>query len=86
VGTNTGDSSAAQTSGLTYLVYEDIPRYDSRLKLTLGSTLVFTLVLGIVLLSVDSLGAWIAFGIAVFDALLFHAALPRRYQILRMVR
>jgi len=57
VGTSTGDSSAGQTSGLTYLVYEDIPRYDSWLKLVLGGTLAFTLVLGITLLSVDLAGA-----------------------------
>ena len=81
MGTSTGDSSAVQTSGLNCFVYEDIPWYDSWLKLILGGTLAFTLVLGITLLSVDLAGAWIVFGVTAFDALLFHAVLPRRYQI-----
>ncbi len=66
-----------------YLVYEDSPRYDLWLKLTLGSVLAYTLVLGIVLLSIDLMGAWILFGVTVFDGILFHAILPRRYQIFR---
>lgn len=63
------------------LIHEDIPQYDIWLRLILGSVLAFTLVLGIFLIPVDRLGAWIAFGATAFDALLFHAVLPRRYQI-----
>jgi len=81
VDVNVGNSSGAQTNNSVYLVYEDIPQYDLWLKLILGGTLAFTFVLSIVLLSVDLLGAWIAFGVTIFDALLFHAILPRRYQI-----
>jgi len=63
------------------LIYEDSPQYDIWLKLILGSTLAFTLVLGIVFLLVDLLGTWIMFGVTIFDALLFNAVIPRRYQI-----
>ena len=65
----------------TYLQYEDTAEYDPWLKLTLGSTLSFTLLLGVYLLYVDRTGALICFGVTVFDALLFYAILPQRYQI-----
>ena len=45
------------------LLYEDTPRYDWWLKLILGSTLVLTSVLGVILLFVDILGAAVMFGI-----------------------
>ena len=64
-----------------YLLHEDRPYYDLWLKLILGGTLAFTLALGIILLPLDMLGAQIAFGVTLFDAWLFHAILPRRYQI-----
>ena len=63
------------------LVYEDTPRYDFWLKLILGSVLALTLILGVVLLSEDIIGAWVMFGVTLFDALLFKAILPRRFQI-----
>ena len=64
-----------------HLLHEHRPRYDAWLKLILGGTLAFTLALGITLLPVDMLGAQIVFGVTLFDALIFHAVLPRRYQI-----
>jgi len=76
-----GSPAGAKTRNSVYLGYEDIPKYDLWLKLILGGTLAFTFVLSIVLLSVDLLGAWIAFGVTIFNVLLFHAILPRRYQI-----
>jgi len=66
---------------LSYLVYEDTPQYDIWLKMIVGGTLALTLVLGIALLSVDVLGAGVVLGVTVFDALLFNAVIPRRYQI-----
>ena len=63
------------------LIYEDTAEYDVWLKLILGSILSFTLLLGVYLLSVDRTGALICFGVTVFDALLFYAILPQRYQI-----
>ena len=68
-------------SAISYLIYEESSRYDLWLKLILGGILAYTLVLGIVLLFVDLMGAWIAFGATAFDALLFTAILPRRFQI-----
>jgi len=63
------------------MVYEDTPRYDSWLKLLLGSVLALTLILGFVLLPTDIGAAWVMFAVTLFDALLFKAILPRRYQI-----
>ncbi len=63
------------------LVYEDTPRYDFWLKLMLGSILALTLILGFVLLPTDIVAASAMFGITLFDALLFKAILPRRFQI-----
>lgn len=63
------------------LLHEDTAEYDSWLKLILGGTLSFTLLLGVYLLYVDRTGALICFGVTVFDALLFYAILPQRYQI-----
>lgn len=64
-----------------HLIYEDTAQYDLWLKLILGGILALTLILGIVLLPVDIVGAWISFGVTVFDALLFYAILPRRCQL-----
>ncbi len=63
------------------LVYEDIPRYDFWLKLILGGVLTLTFILGILLLFEDIVGAWVMFGVTLFDALLFKAILPQRFQI-----
>ncbi len=68
-------------SDISYLIYEDSARYDLWLKLILGGILACTLILGIVLLFIDLPGAWAMFGATVFDALLFNAILPRRYQV-----
>jgi hypothetical protein len=64
-----------------YLVYEDIPRVDLWLKLMLASILALTMVLGMWLLFEDIVAAIAMFGITLFDALLFRAIMPRRYQI-----
>jgi hypothetical protein len=63
------------------LLYEDRAPYDRWLKLTLGGTLALTLVLGLAFLAEDTAGALILLAVTAFDALLFHAILPRRYQI-----
>ncbi len=63
------------------LLYEDTPEYDFWLKLILGGLLALTFILGIIFISQD-IGAAIAmFGITLFDAVLFKAILPRRFQI-----
>ncbi len=73
--------SRDETGNPSYLIYEDRAQYDLWVKLILGSTLVLTLVLGLVFLAFDTAGALVMFGVTVFDALLFNAILPRRYQI-----
>ena len=65
-----------------YLVYEDRAAYDAWLKWLLAVTLGVTLVPAIVLFPYEPVGAWVLLGTTAFDALLFHAILPRRYQIL----
>ena len=63
------------------IIFEDNPQYDLWLKLILGGIPAITFILGVVLLSSDLVTAMIMFGVTIFDALLFHAVLPRRYQI-----
>ena len=63
------------------LIFEDTPKYDLWLKLILGSILAFTLVGGIIFINQDTEAAAAMFGITLFDALLFKAILPRRFQI-----
>ena len=63
------------------LLYEDTPKYDSWLKLILGGVLALTFILGIIFIYQDTEAAIAMFGITLFDALLFKAILPRRYQI-----
>jgi hypothetical protein len=64
-----------------YLIHEEPAEYGSWLKLILGGVLSSTLLLGVYLLYVDRTGALVAFGVTVFDALLFYAILPQRSQI-----
>ena len=63
------------------LIYEDTPRYDLWLKILLGGSLGLTLVLGIGLLWESTEVALIMFGVTLFNALLFKAILPQRFQI-----
>ena len=65
----------------TNLLFEDTPKYDLWLKLILGGILALTLILGIVSINQDTEAAIVMFGITLFDALLFKAILPRRFQI-----
>ena len=63
------------------VLYEDTPHYDFWLKLILGGTLALTFILGIIFISEETETAVVMFGITLFDALLFKAILPRRFQI-----
>jgi len=63
------------------LLYEDAPKYDSWLKLILGGVLALTFILGVIFIYRDTEASIAMFGITLFDALLFKAILPRRYQI-----
>jgi len=62
-------------------VYEDRPIYDIWLKLILSGVLALTFVLGMILVSENVEVALAMFGVTLFDALLFKAVLPRRFQI-----
>ena len=63
------------------MIYEDTPKYDLWLKLILGGVLALTLILGIIFIFQDSEVALAMFGVTLFDALLFKAILPQRFQI-----
>ena len=63
------------------LIYEDTPRFDIWLKLILGGVLAYTLILGLLLISEDIGVALLMFVVTLFDALLFKAVLPQRFQI-----
>ena len=63
------------------LIYEDTPKYDLWLKLILGGVLALTFILGIIFIYQDTEAAIVMFGTTLFDALLFKAILPKRYQI-----
>jgi len=63
------------------IIFEDTPRYDLWLKLILGGVLALTLVLGILFMYRDTEAAIVLLGITLFDALLFWAIMPRRFQI-----
>ena len=63
------------------LLYEDVPEYDFWLKLILGGILAITFIPGIVLLSQEIEAAIAMFAVTLFDAILFKAILPRRFQI-----
>ena len=63
------------------LLYEDTPKYDFWLKLILGGVLALTFILGIIFIFQDNEVALAMFGVTLFDALLFKAILPQRFQI-----
>jgi len=63
------------------LIYEDTPKYDLWLKLILGGVLALTFILGVIFIYQDTEATIAMFGITLFDALLFKAILPRRFQI-----
>jgi len=72
----------APDSDTTFPIYEDRAAYAPWLRWVLVLTLAATLVPGIAVFSSEPLGAWTLLGTTAFDALLFHAVLPRRFQIL----
>lgn len=64
-------------------MHEDTPRYALWLKLLLGGMLALTLTSAVVLLSLgESEGAYAMFAATTIQAAVFHAMLPRRYQVL----
>jgi len=66
---------------MSALVYEDTPIYDRSLKIILAGILGATFIVAIILIREELEAALIMFGLTVFDALLFKAILPQRFQI-----
>ena len=66
---------------MSALVYEDTPIYDRSLKIILAGILAATFIVAIILIREELEAALIMFGLTVFDALLFKAILPQRFQI-----
>ena len=66
---------------MSTLLYQDKPKYDLWIKVILGSIPAGTFILGIIYISQDTEVAIVMFGITIFDALLFKAILPRKFQI-----
>ena len=62
-------------------VYEDQAVYDPWLKLVVGIVLGATFVAGLVLISENLGAAFVMLGLTLFDAALFKAILPRKFQI-----
>ncbi len=64
------------------LIYETGAKYDLKMKLLVVFVMAVTLIPGFILLATGETDAgWIMLGATAFDALLFHAVLPRRYQL-----
>ena len=66
---------------MSMILYEDTARYDLWVKLILGGILAALFVTGVALLFEDVAEAGIMFGATIFDALLFWAILPQRFQV-----
>ena len=66
---------------IPYLVYEDRARYDGWLKPLIAITIAATLIPALIIFPSDPVGGWVLLATTAFDALLFHAIMPRRFQI-----
>ena len=63
------------------VVFEDKPVYDKLNKYLIIGIIAIPLIVAIVLLTQDILGAGIMFGVTVFDAILFWCILPKRFLV-----
>ena len=63
------------------VIFEDKPVYDKLNKYLIGGIIAIPLIIAIVLLTQDILGAAIMFGLTVFDAILFRCILPKRFLV-----
>lgn len=63
------------------LLFDYKPKYDTWVKLILGSILALTFILGIVYINQDTEASLVMFGITLFDVILFKLILPNRFQI-----
>ncbi len=63
------------------LLYEALQEYDYWLKYFFAGFLSLHLIMGVVSISQDIEAAIAMFGITLFDAIVFKAVMPRRFQI-----
>jgi hypothetical protein len=63
------------------VVFEDKPVYDKLNKYLIIGIIAIPLIVAIILLTQDILGAGIMFGVTVFDAILFWCILPKRFLV-----
>lgn len=63
------------------VVFEDRPVYDKQNKYLIGGIIAIPLIIAIVILPQDIMGAAIMFGVTVFDAILFWCILPKRFLV-----
>lgn len=63
------------------LFHQDVPRYDSWLKLVLGGIVALTLIPGLVFLLFSTELAIAMFVLSAIDALIFWIIVPRRFEI-----
>ena len=63
------------------VIFEDKPVYDKLNKYLIGGILAIPLIVVIVLLTQDILGAAIMFGATIFDAVLVWCILPKRFLV-----
>ena len=63
------------------VVFEDKPAYDKLNTYLVGGIVAIPLIIAIILLPQDILGAAIMFGVTVFDAILFWCILPKRFLV-----
>jgi len=68
-------------SGIDYLVYESPARVENWFQLVIFGVIAVTLIPAIILVQIELIGAWVMFGVTVFDAALFYFIVPRSYQI-----
>ena len=63
------------------VVFEDRPVWDNLNRYLIGGILAIPLIVTVVLLTQDILGAAIMFGVTVFDAILIWCILPKRFLV-----
>ena len=73
-GTGDGDGAAIP-------VHEQAALYDHWIKYILAAILALTLIPGLWFFSTEPDTGWVLLGCTLFDTLLFHAILPRRFQV-----
>jgi len=74
-------SPLALPRGPSYLIYEDMPKYDPTMKILVAVILGALVAMGIVLLLYAVEGAIAMFGDTLLVALIFYFVFPRRYQV-----